>query len=326
MLFRSLLQRAEQMLAAQGTRAPEIEALLAPAQRLLVDNAFWTGQLQGLAVYLAPGQLSWYRLPMAIEEQVIIGDRFIIRPLLPLLTLNTHFLILALSQSSWRLFDCTRHSWEEVQTTTDLESLAPEPDLPETRKPLTLGSEDATARADSLRYLRQVSRDVTSVLPSANLPIILAGVDTTVADFREVSDLPRIHDQAVLGNPDTTHPRDLHAAAWALLEPKLKATREAAGERYQQLRGQRDQRASNDVAQVVAAAGAGRVETLFVSRRAEVLGHFDAETGEATLTLDDTGTDLLDLAAAQTLVHGGHVYASDEALPDEGPLAALYRY
>lgn len=37
--------------------------------------------------------------------------------------------------------------------------------------------------------------------------------------------------------------------------------------------------------------------------------------------------DLLDVAATQTLLHGGSVYAVDRAqMPDEGLLAAVFRY
>ena len=37
--------------------------------------------------------------------------------------------------------------------------------------------------------------------------------------------------------------------------------------------------------------------------------------------------DLLDLAAVQTLLHGGTIYAVEpEQVPGGGPLAALFRY
>ena len=77
------------------------------------------------------------------------------------------------------------------------------------------------------------------------------------------------------------------------------------------------------------AAYYGRVESLFVAVDQEQWGSFDPAT--ETLQIHEQGEpgdeDLLDLAATQTLLHGGAVYAVEQAqMPTGVPLAAVFRY
>ena len=84
---------------------------------------------------------------------------------------------------------------------------------------------------------------------------------------------------------------------------------------------------------MVAAAHDGRVDTLFTSVGARCWGSWDPE--ERKVELDGHGDapspgseDLCDLAAIQTFLHGGEVFAVPaEEVPAEGaPLAAIFRW
>jgi hypothetical protein len=71
------------------------------------------------------------------------------------------------------------------------------------------------------------------------------------------------------------------------------------------------------------------VETLWVSLAVERWGSFDEETDtvEVRETPKPGDHDLLDLAAIQTLLAGGTVYAAETGdLPGDGPISALLRY
>ena len=73
--------------------------------------------------------------------------------------------------------------------------------------------------------------------------------------------------------------------------------------------------ASTDVQDIVRAASTGRVEHLFLLEDGAIPGAVDG------------GVDLLDMAAVQTLRHGGDVQTLPESsMPSGGPICATFRY
>ena len=122
--LKNLLREAEEQLLAKELRAPEAEELLRPARELLDDSVFWRHQSDGLAAFLSAGVFRYYRLPPNFEDLVIVADRFHLKPLLPLLTGDGEFYVLALSQNEVRLLRATRHSVSEVELEDVPESLA----------------------------------------------------------------------------------------------------------------------------------------------------------------------------------------------------------
>ena len=97
--------------------------------------------------------------------------------------------------------------------------------------------------------------------------------------------------------------------------------------RYRQLAG--TGQTTTDVKEAVSAAHHGRVDVLFVAVDAQVWGHFEPEKGSVTVgeSLEPDSEDLIDLAAIQSLIKGGTVYAvAPEEVPDQAPLAAVFRY
>ena len=88
-------------------------------------------------------------------------------------------------------------------------------------------------------------------------------------------------------------------------------------------------RASTDVREVIPAAYDGRIESLFVASDQEQWGTFDPVTCSMHVhrMAKFRDEDLLDLAAAQTLLHGGAVYALErEHMPDTALIAAVFRH
>jgi len=89
------------------------------------------------------------------------------------------------------------------------------------------------------------------------------------------------------------------------------------------------ERASNDICEVIPAAYDGRIESLFVASDQEQWGTFDpvTRTMHVHRVAKFRDEDLLDLAATQTLLHGGSVYAVErEHMPDATLIAAVFRH
>jgi Bacterial archaeo-eukaryotic release factor family 7 len=340
--FKNLLREAERRLASEGRRAGAGRALLGPARRLLHEPTFWQYQSDGLAVFAAPGVFRTFRVPQPFEELVVVGERFHLKPLIPILAGGGLFYLLALSQNEVRLFGGTRDGMDEIELTGVPRSLPealayddPEKQLQyHTRTPQGPGKRAAVfhghegdAKGDLLRYFQQVAAGLQAFLRDARAPLVVAGVDYLLPIYREANSYPYLLEAGIAGNPDELSPRDLHARAWPLVSPYFRRGEQEAVARYRELAG--TGKTANDVRDVVPGAHQGRVDVLFVALNVQRWGVFDATSGTVELREDpgEAATDLYDLAAVHTIANGGTVYAlAPPSMPDEAAVAAVFRY
>jgi hypothetical protein len=344
-LLKNLLGEAEERLTVRGLRRPTARGLLAPARRLLTDEAFWKRQADGLSLFLADGFVRAYRLPTAFEPLAAVAQQAHVRPLLPLLSGDGRFFVLALSQKRVRLLQGTRNGVEEIDARglpRNLEEALrfhdrDEPLLFHTHPVLGLGRWGAIfhghgvgiddVKDDLLLYFRRIDRGLHDWLRDERAPLVLASVDYLWPLYRKANTYPHLSDGGVAGNPDRLSPRELHDRAWPLVEPLFQEGRRKATVSYERLAG--TGRTTDRLEEVIAAADQGRVETLFVAPGQGPWGAFDADSGatavhEPPLPGDE---DLVNRAAVGVLRHGGAVYV---VAPDEAPAGArlptaLYR-
>lgn len=351
--LKNLLNQAQEELMARGLRRPDAEALLQPAVDLLPDRVFWENQSNGLALFAAAEaegpRLDAFRLPFDFEETLVVTRRFHLKPLLRLLSGDGRFLVLALSQDRVRLLQGTRYSVAEVDLERVPQSLAealrledPEQRLQwhTTTGPPTAGTQGerhaafygSGAPSDDqkeriLRYFHQVDAGLQELLADQQIPLVLAGVGYLLPIYRQANSYRHVVEGEVAGNPDEMAPRELHRAAWQVVQPRFEQERKEAAALYRQLA--HTGRASAELDEVIPAAHYGQVATLFVALGLRRWGTFDPEANRLVVhqEMEEADEDLLDLAAVQTLLNGGSVYVVEpEQVPAGGPLAALFRY
>ena len=342
--FSNLLRQAEERLLAKGMRSPEVRELLRPAQELAGEPGFWRHQSDGLAVFLASDVFRSYRVPLPLEELVVIANRFHFKPLLPLFANDGHFYILALSQNQVRLLEGTRHTVDEVDVESLPQSLVDALGYERFEKQLqfhtgtSAGSggrtamfhghdADDDAKARVVRWLHKVDDELPGVLTGGQSPVVLAGVDYLFPLYREANTYPHLVEEGIPGNPEELSPAELHARAWPLVEPIFSAAEDEAIGEYNRFKG--TGRTTADVQEAVLAAHQGRVDTLFVPVGVQVWGVADPSTNSVHVHQDPEAgdEDLLDLAAIESILKGGTVYAVEpEKVPDQAILAAVFRY
>lgn len=345
--FKNLVRRAGEALAERGHAPKEIEAFLAPAAALIDDTPFWRHQGAGLAVFLADGFFRRYRLPLPVRELAVVEERFHLKPLLPALSGDGRFYLLALSQKRVRLLEATRHSAREIdlgELPTSLnEALGYEVEerhlqfhtgTPRRTGEATRsavfhghgGGED-DAKLEIQKFFNLLAGGVSTLAADPAAPLVLAGVEFLFPLYRQVSADPRLVEGGVPGNPEELGAEELRDRAWPLVEPVFTRAQQEAAARFRELLG--TGQASGRLDEVVAAAHDGRVDTLFVALGTRRWGSFDAGT-RAVEPAEHNGPgteDLLDLSAIQTLLKGGTVYAvPPDEVPEGGELAAVYRY
>jgi hypothetical protein len=342
--LKNLIRRAEERLVAAGIRRRDASEVLRPARELIEDEAFWRHQTEGLALFLRAGWSRWYRLPLSFEEMVVVSDRFHVSALLPLLTGDGRFFVLALSENEARLLAGTRSAVHLVNVPglpagvrdalryddpqRERGSHAAERGGPGARVVVHGQGIGAEVQKERLgRYLQAVDGAVRRSLREQQAPLVLAGVGYVRAMYRDINTYPRLLEAGITGSPDRTSSEELHTRAWALVEPLFARDRDGAAAACREALG--TGRASASLEDVLTAAEAGRIDVLFVPTGAHVLSasHASAGVSDADGGQELGGGDPIEQAVVGTILNAGTVYAVPEReMPDRAPLAALFRY
>ena len=278
--LKNLLTEAEAQLVAHGERAPTARELLAPAHTLLEDSPFWQQQSAGLALFLSPGatNLASFRVPLDLEELVVVGERFHVKPLLPLLSSEGSFYLLTLNQSGVHLYQGSRFSLTEVELADDTpQSLDDELQYDEfipslqfhtgtgqnrpsgDRNAMFFGSGDegdeAIQKQNILRFFQHLDDGVRAAIPTGDgVPLVLAGLEVLQGIYRQANEYKFLLEGGVTKDVDTLSLEELHAQAWPLVEPIFQQARSDALDAYHHLAGNSDGRAGQTLEEIVSAA------------------------------------------------------------------------
>ncbi len=321
----------------------EARKFLSPAYELLDNDEFWLHLSDGLAVFINRGRFDYFVAPIDFHPFVFVGKSFYVRHLLPLLTRDDRFFLLALSQGDVRFYECHKHHITPI-TIKDL--------VPENIEETIIGEPTAALQAHSAgsgatafhgqgggkddkitnltKYFRQIDNGLMQMLHDEDVPMILAAVDYLVPIYKEVSNHPYIMESHVSGNPENDGPILLHEKAWREMKGFFKSERKRKKELFNQYLHQ--DKASSSLTEIVSAAQAGRVETLFVDKDTAVVWGFHKQLSDHSVQLheeqNEYNTCLLNYAAVKTWENGGTVYN----VPQEGfPIPdveanAIFRY
>ncbi len=342
--FKNLLREVEERLGDKNVRRPDVQQMLEPAHRLLEDASFWWHQSDGLAAFITAEEARFYRVPLPFESLIVVANRYHLKPLLPLFTDNGHFYILALSQGEVRLLEGTRNTVDEIDLEHMPGSLVDALQFERYERQMQFHTGTSAGHGDRaaaffghdpsdedktriLRWFRKIDSELSSLLAGERSPLVLAGVEYLLPLYTQANSYAHLLDDGIHGNPEELRPEDLHTRAWPIVHPTFVAVQEEAAARYRQLSAAG--KTMTGVEETVAAAHHGRVDTLFVALNAQVWGAYDTKTDTVQVreSPEPGDEDLLDLAAIESLLNGGSVYAVEpEQVPDGGPLAAVLRY
>ncbi len=340
--FKNLIGQARDEMSAMGASVREIDDLHATAQQLLDDRDFWNHQADALAVLASGSDLQRYRIGAPIEDLVVVARGFHLTPLIGASDSEDVFFVLALSRHQVRLARSTQFGAIDVTDDRIVPSLEAalrhddrEPQL-QSHASSRAGTGSVVARfhgqgagkdtsgADLRRFLTMVDHGVRAIVGARNTPLVLAGVQDITAEFAKLSKHGALVDTAVVGNPERLSVTELGERARPLIEPWLNPARRHAYDRI----SERSVPTMTAVPDVVLAAHDGRVATLFVAQGAHRWGSCEAER-RSVVQHDERRTgdrDLLDVAAVESIRHGGQVYVVPrEDVPNGSEVVAELR-
>lgn len=330
-------------LVASAAEEVTDDGLLATAARLVDDREFWARGSLGLAVLAGADGTTAIRLSEPARELSVVSDRFHLKPLVAALGRRVEFDVLAMSRHSVRYVDVSGSRAVEVEV-PGLPTSLPEALQWDDREQQVQshsgtrvgrgqvaatfhgqgGGSDARD-ADLDRYLHLVDRAVGEHRSGSTRPLVLAGVDEVVAAYRKLTRCGHVLDDHVAGNPDQLRAGELADRARGFVPPAAAEARRAAREAF--LAGATA--TVDTIEPAVIAAAAGQIASVFVPGDREVWGRFrqGRHLLEEHHTQEPGDHDLADVAATETLRHGGQAFVVPASeIPGVGTAAATLRY
>lgn len=330
-------------LVALAGRDLDDQRILGAAHDLCERPDFWSRGTAALTVLADRAGTTAIRLTRPTPELVVVGDRFHVKPLVAAHNRAVEFDVLALSRHAARLVRGTGSTAvaEEVPglpagLSDALRWDDREPQLHTHAASRTgpgavaaafhgQGGRSDTGDADLVRYLHLVDAAVCEHRSTTSRPLVLAGVDDIRSAFRSVTRCHGVVDGHIAGNPDRLTIDELAARARGVVEPSTAGAEQAARDLF--LAGRV---ATLDLVEsAVIAAARGRVGSIFVPADHSIWGRVDPDEGlQSEHDERQPGDhDLTDVAAAETLRHGGDAYVvPSREIPRGGTVAATLRW
>ncbi|HWA83890.1 MAG TPA: hypothetical protein VG820_10670 [Fimbriimonadaceae bacterium] len=342
--LKNFLVAAEERLVEKGMRRTLAKQLLAPAAELVDDVDFWNDRLDAVAIFIGPNSFQAFHLPFPTPAELQVGAANLITPLLPVLTKQWDFHILALDKNHVRLVACHGEKAAEVAVREMPVSLEAFVATEHPEKLVGLHSAGSAGRAGSViahgmedksaldkdrthRFSLAIEHAVHRYLGKSPDPLVLAGTADFQQAYREVNKTPSLLATGIVCSPKTLEPKELLELATPTIKEEADRDRMRAIDRYREMAG--TGLTSQQIEEILAASCQGRVDVLLAPIESEVWGTFDGETGKAVLHADPTAgdEDLVNQAAIATIRNRGTAYTiRPEELPLNGPAAAIFRY
>lgn len=336
--LRSLIGHARSRLESSGRGEKEVKELLLPCRQLLDDGNFWKYPADGLALYSAPGYFRRFWVQLPLEEAIHVDESFRIRPLLPVLTGDSRFFILTISQNQVKLYEATRNSIAELSLGPIPANMAEVLENEEFHKQLQfkslgrstvqffgVGAGGEVDKESVEEFLRAIDRGVVKLLGEDSRPLVLAGVAYYSPLYRAMTRYPNVIDDSIEGNTEHQHPIELHAQAWRLVEPVFEKTRHQALER---IRETATEHVATVITDVVSSAMQGGVDSLMIAQGPPIWGKTNPATGLVE-EFDEPvagSEDLIERAISETVLNDGKIYSVRACDLPQTTVAALLRF
>lgn len=337
--LKNIIKKAHEELLKKGLKKKQADELLAPAEELLSQPRFWTHQKKGLVIYAAKDYFEVVQIPYDVRENSYVNDHFLITPILPLVSLNGTFSVLAVSRQNARLLSCTRNEVhditpEDAETSIDvyLEE-APEKELQfhtgasgNDAMFFGHGSKKEEKRNVLEAYFRLLEKSITAEMKKSNEPLILIGLEDNLSIYKKTNSYNRMMDETITVNPDEMSNLQLKDHGWEEIKKHFLKEMYQSLEQFSE---QGDGKVSNNMVEIIESTVMGKSKTIFIAENESKFGFYDADNHEVHFT-DEEGDNVVDLMnwlAIKGRETGSNVYLlPKEEMPTQATVAAEYRF
>ena len=338
--FKNLLNKTLQKLTSDGMKEDEATTFLQPAKELLGQPLFWSSMEHGMTVYLTDDYFEIFKLPYEIREMAYVSDHFRITPLMPMISTNGSFCVLAVGQENPRLLRCTRTSVRDITPDDVPESLKQWiGEKPEQQVQFHTGNNEGegavffghgATEEDHKElvqgYLREVERPVTKKMKQINDPLVLAGTEPNLPIYKKINKYSRALEDTVDRNPNGISDTQLRDQSWNVVRDYFLSDMFEYIETY---REGSSEYISRDLTEVITSTVMGKSAAIFITKDVVRWGKYDEDQHKVFYnnTPSNDDVDLMNWLTIKGVKTGGKVYIlPGEEMPDNSEVAALYRF
>ncbi|RCU42470.1 hypothetical protein EIZ47_08965 [Chryseobacterium lacus] len=210
LLLKNLIKEAETRLLADMDKR-EAESLI---QRLrdLEETIDHRQNLESLILFVNEDTAEYVRLPIAVEDRVIIDKTFATRDLIRAMHMEASYLVLVLSQQKARLIKASND--KVIQEFGD-------PFPIENNQMVNRAELSNASRLTNLisEFYNQVDKEVNHFRKENKLPVLICSETSQYHEYLKVADEKNsIYDQCLSGNHDTAKAHHIVTEAWEIVK------------------------------------------------------------------------------------------------------------
>jgi hypothetical protein len=309
------------------------------------DKRFWESQTEGLLLCAKPGSMQLFHLPLDTEEYVSVDSFYHLAPVLGLLQDAKEFYVLALAQQQPMLFRGDMYGLHDSGIKLP-KSLIDGLNIDEMNQKSEQGRAADGANGDvarfngrggaknpaeeeRMRFFRMIDHAIYEKA-DRKLPLILAGIDSELVEYRSISSYPNIVKTSIHGSFGGGKPHDLYEQVRPIFMHNLiDRQHRDAFERFERIRGENPQLTATDDLTASEAAGEGRVDTLFIDMSRFTTDSVRDNMQPTRVLSFPRGevTKLLQTVARNVWLQGGRIINLDpERFPLNTHMSAICRY
>ena len=283
--LKNLLTKAVSILKENGKKESDAEEYLKSAFDLLDKPLFWAHADKGLAIYISEDESDIFKLPYKVDSEVYVHDHHLITPLLPMLSMDGTFCVLAVSRQEAKLLKCTRDDVEDITPTDVSVSVADYLEVDQ-EKQLQFhtgstsqqamyfghGASEEDKKVIVEQFMREFEKEVTKVMRERNDPLVIMGLKDNLSLYKKVNNYGRLVEDSIEFNPDELSDQEIRDKGWSVIQKHFLKDMYSSLEKFSE---QADGKVSNNLGDIVEATIQGRSQTIFISKDEKKWGVFD---------------------------------------------------
>lgn len=274
--FKNLCSKASELLETRDKHNEFNREFKDKCERLLENQEFWKSKSESMLLCARPGDFTYYHLPIDSDEYVAVDGHFHLAPVIGLLNEMQDYYVLTVSRKNPVLLkgDAYELSSTSVELPESIESALNIDEMHQKSVQHSTiqggggaefhghGSIKDSGYDERLRFFRMID-NLVYLHAETPLPLILAGVESDVAEYRSQSRRPNQLERHIEGHFSAKDTIVLHEKAKALIDDEITApSHQKALAEYNQVYGNLN---ADDMSDIKDAAEKGRVKTLLIA-------------------------------------------------------------
>lgn len=276
--FKNLASKASEILDSSDKHNPFNKEFQDICNSLIEDRNFWEHMSESMLICVRPGMMKYFHLPIDCEEYVAVSDHFHLAGVLGLVKDLKEYYVLSIAQHNPLLFEGDAYGLaksvvelpESLMSALNIDEMHQKSvQFASVKSPKGAeyhghGGGKDTGDAERQRYLKILDDIVVKNIDTSK-PLVLAGIDLEISEYKSHSRHPVVVDGHVDGIFTDHDLAKLHEKSLALIRAKVvEPEHRQAKEKYERLHGRAPERTAETISELKDAAEKGRVGTLLV--------------------------------------------------------------